>query len=247
MGDDLELHALADGELNPEDAARVEARIANCAKSMAEYKAILATRNATARLAETVSCEATWSSCRARLDEIDKTRRVEGFVGRYAWGIASVFLFLIVGAGMLNRGGSNPLSSSDVARVVSGLGPSLDASRAAPPEQMGRWLRDVVGEKPATIQFERMQIDAAIECDINGRRGAVMRLRDAAGYLQLIVVPNADRIDDMPETGAPGGCCRGYIGRVPCVSWCDQGFAFFLMSNRPHDALEAAVENVRVR
>lgn len=246
MSDNLELHALADGELAPEEAARVESRIANCAASMAEYKAILAMRDSSRRLAGTIGCDATWKSCRSRLDEIDKTRRVESFVGRYAWGIASVFLFLILGAGMLNRG-SSPLNSTDVARVMSSLGPSLDSSRAAPPEQMGNWLRSVVGDKPATIQFDRMRVDAAVEGDFGGRHGAVLRLRDASGYLELIVIPDADRIEDMPESGSIGGVSRGYMGRVPCVSWCDQGFAFFLISNRPHEALCQAVENIRVR
>lgn len=247
MTDNLELHALADGELSPEDAARVEARIANCAESMAEYKAILAMRDAGAKLKETVTCDATWSSCRSRLDAIDKARKVEGFVGRYAWGLAATFLFLILGAGQLNHSGDNPLRTSDVARVLSGLGPTLDSPRAAPPQQMGKWLKDVVGYRPSTIQFERMKVSAAIECDINGRRGALMRLHDETGVLELIVIPGTDRIEDAPEGAAGEDVSPGYIGRMPCVSWFDQGFAFFLVAPRPHDALRATVENIRVR
>ena len=247
MSDNLELHALADGELSSEEAARVESRIANCAASMAEYKAILAMRDASAKLKETVSCDTTWSACRSRLDEIDKSRKVEGFIGRYAWGLAAMFLFLIFGAGQLNRDGGNPLSTSDVARVLSGMGPTLDSPRAAPPEQMGKWLRDVVGDRPSTIQFERLQISAAIECSINGRRGALMRLHDGEGVLELLVIPDADRIADAPDSASSGDVSPGYMGRVPCVSWCDQGFAFFLVAPRSHDALLATVENIRVR
>lgn len=247
MSDVLEIHALADGALSPEETARVEARIANCARSMAEYKAIVATRQASASLSGSVTCDNTWATCCKRLDELDKSSRVESFVGRYAWGLCSVFLFLILGAGMLNRASGSTLATQDVAQMLSGAGASTSAPRSNAPEEMSRWVRDVVGPAPVTIQLDRVQIIDALERVIDGRRVVRLALRDRLGFATLVVIPDADRIENMQPTTATEGYCMGAIGGAPCLSWTEGGFAFLVTGDRSAAGLREIAENVRVR
>lgn len=247
MSDLLDIHALADGVLGSEEAERVEARIANCPKSMAEYKAILATRRATASLTDSVSCESTWISCRKRLDELDRARRVESFVGRYAWGLCSLFLFLILGAGMMNRSSGSILASGDVANLLSSAGPSVSAPRSNAPEEMSRWVRDVVGPAPVTIQLDRVQILGYTHCPIADRTAVRLALRDRLGFAMLVVIPGVDRIEDFIPNASSDGYCMSTIGNRPCLSWTEGGFAFVVTGDRSAEGLREIADNVRVR
>lgn len=237
-----DIHALADGELSPEDAARVEAQVNQCPQSLAEYKACVALKSATRRLCDAVTCEETWNRCKARLGEIDRTQRVESFVGRWAWGFCSVFLALILGAGMLNRGAGNPLHSTDVARMMSSLGTSPSTAPAAP-EQMRNWLR---GFAPGTIQLDHVRVVAAADGVIDNRRVARLTLQDAQGFSNLLIIPNADGIVDLKGDGAPEGYCYGRVGQLPCVAWTESGFAFIVVANRSPQDLLGIAQGIRV-
>lgn len=242
MIDKTEIHALADGELSPEDAARVEAQVNQCPESLAEYKSLVALKETSRRLADTVTCEETWRKCQGRLAEIDRTRRVESFVGRWAWGFCSVFLALILGAGLLNRANSNPLHSADVARMMSSLGPSSSQTPAAP-EQMRNWLR---GFAPGTIQLDRVRVVAAAEGVIDNRHVARLTLKDAQGYANLVIIPEVNEIADLQASDAPEGYCYGRVGEVPCVAWTESGYAFIVLADRSPQDLLGIAQGIRV-
>src|SRR5688572_18589792 len=124
MSDWLEIHALADDQLSDEERARANARLEGCEKSRAELAAIHAVKDVLGTRRDAVTCEETWQRCQRRLDELDKTARIEGFVGRYAWALCGAFLALIIGVGMLNRS-SGSLAADDVPRIAAGLTPFL--------------------------------------------------------------------------------------------------------------------------
>src|SRR5690349_7885295 len=98
MTDPKQLHALADEELTPAEASVVRESLKHDPQAAAEYSAILNLKDIVRSNALQHSDEEVWKACVRRLDGIDKTRRVEGFVGRYAWALCgAMFLFILSG------------------------------------------------------------------------------------------------------------------------------------------------------
>ncbi|MBI3721272.1 MAG: hypothetical protein HY248_01860, partial [Fimbriimonas ginsengisoli] len=106
MIDPLKIHALADAELSKEDAEALAHEIAKCRRSTLELETIQGLKLIVNKHCQPVACDDTWCKCRKRLDEIDRAQRVEGFVGRYAWGLCGTFLLAIVVGGLATRNGS---------------------------------------------------------------------------------------------------------------------------------------------
>ena len=92
------LHALADDELSADDRRKVEADLAQDPEAAKVLSSILAVKQAIASHVKPVECEDEWQRCRKRLDEMDKARRTEAFVGRYAWVMCTGLFAFIVGA-----------------------------------------------------------------------------------------------------------------------------------------------------
>ncbi len=101
MIDPLALHALADGEISMSEALRLTRDVEAEADVVAELRAIEFRKLLMKEKVEERSDQA-WRRCRAA--DIDKARRVEGFVGRYAWALCSVFFLVIfTGASFVAR------------------------------------------------------------------------------------------------------------------------------------------------
>src|SRR5438045_8964116 len=94
--------------------------------------------------------------CCKRLDEIDRTKRVEGFVGRYAWAICSIFICLIFGAAWLNRMGGGGLNASDVAKAASTLAP-ISAPRSQNSDAKRQWLQQNL-ERAMPVQPDMISV-----------------------------------------------------------------------------------------
>ena len=138
MKDILQLHALADNQLDPNEAAQVQAALQKDPELMAEYHAVLSIKDCLQSKVSSVTCDETWRTCVGRLNEIDRTRRVEGFVGRYAWALCGVFFLFIVYGGISNRGkvGTASMETADLAHMMTNFGASAPTERS----QMDRSL-----------------------------------------------------------------------------------------------------------
>jgi anti-sigma factor RsiW len=133
MIDRLDLHAYVDGELTSEQQATLSRDLASSPKELEEVRAIQALKKSLREKALAPQSELLWQRCVGRLDEIDKTRRVERVVGKYAPALCAVMFVVIVVAGQFShptdRGN---VSSPDLARMVGSLAPMH------PPKQLGR-------------------------------------------------------------------------------------------------------------
>src|SRR5687767_4015076 len=147
MSDWLDIHAHADDQLSDEEKARVNSRLQGCDKSRAELAAIHAVKGALEARRDTVTCDETWQRCQRRLDELDKTARIESFVGRYAWALCGLFLALILGVGMLNRT-SGSFGADDVPRIAAGLTPFLSSPSSQDANTKQRFVRQKAGNAP---------------------------------------------------------------------------------------------------
>src|SRR5665213_4428232 len=121
--DPITLHALIDGELPPDEhAIALEATNAdsNAGLMYTEYRRL---KEAVSLLPTIDAPHAAWKRCVNRLDEIERSRKAERFVTRYAWGMTAAVFFLIVGAGAWNRLTGQHMGAGDVTHMASLLSP----------------------------------------------------------------------------------------------------------------------------
>ncbi|MHB8636019.1 MAG: hypothetical protein ACYC96_06055 [Fimbriimonadaceae bacterium] len=227
------VHAVVDGELTPhEHAAALEAINADAGASLlhAEYRRLKA---AVAALPEVEVPANAWRSCKRRLDELDRNRKAERFVTRYAWGLSASIFFLILGAGSWNRLTGQHLGASDVTHMASMFG-SFD--RAAKPNtaNVGKWLQDRVG---VTLNTASVRQPLSAEFGQAGETPmARLVLADAQGRMALYIWRGNDPIEGfVPVNGGPLNA--GRVLNQNCVVWVQGGCHLVLVGPRDIDDL----------
>jgi hypothetical protein len=224
MSEYLDLHALADGQLEGEEKA-----------------AVTALKDTLASKCESITCEETWKKCQGRLKEIEKARGVEHFVGKYAWGLCGAFLLAIVVGGSINRGTAGVVRTGDVARVSASMSPlQLPSSQA--PEERKRWFQDVMSG-PMVDTPESIQIVGAASGVINSHRVVRLSLVDTSGSLALFILQNTEGIEDAQARGAGYSACQ--MNGANGVAWTEGPHSYMLVGRRTHDDLAAIATAIR--
>lgn len=240
MIDRLELHALADGELEGEERKRVEARLGACAESAAEYAAIVALKKTVGDKCSAIGCEATWAKCRKRIDEVENTRRIESFVGRYAWALCSIFVVLIFGAALMNRQFGGGVRAGDVPAMMS----SLSTLGQVAPVEAERWIMREAGAKPQIVAPTFQVVERALGV-FDGRKVVALRLRDSEGEFAVLLLPGAKVVDGVqPVDGRPGMSC-GQMAQSNCVTWQEGATAVIVTGPRATEELCALADKLR--
>lgn len=237
MIDPIELHALADGEVTPEERRAIEAALSASPPAQAEYRAIVELKQVLRTSVAPIECRQEWKACVGRLNEIDKARRIEGFVGRYAWGLCGSFFVAIVAGAMLTRTpDSSRVQSADLARMVSNLVPTR-MPKASSNGEMDRWVDSLLGQARRSIDPNRMQVRGAATGYLDGRPVTRLTLRDGMGDLALIVVSDVLPLENMPEIQRDRGYRQGHIMGMNCVVWSDGRNTLALVGDREVERL----------
>lgn len=236
MNDWLDVHALVDGELSEEDRPRVQERIKTSKQSMAEWHAVRQIKAVLVSKCAKPDCEEVWKACTKRLRQIDRTKRAEFFVGRYAWAICGLFFAVILGAATLNRLNGGGIGTGDVARVSASLVP-ISAPRSQAPDDQRKWLQDNLS-KTMQLQPGRLSVVGGAMGHLpDGRRVARADLQDSEGPLNLFVIERADALDDVEQVDGHNTYAGGTFAHENCVSWSREGNEFLLVGDRPVDEL----------
>jgi len=244
MSDYLDIHALADGQLDGDDRAAAEARLRECERSQAEFRAVQGLRETLQSKCAPITCEDTWRRCQGRLKEIERTRRVESFVGRYAWGLCSVFVITIMMAASMNRMGGASMSTGDVARASSTLIP-FAAPRSQAPDDQRKWLEGVMNG-PMPTQPESVQVIGGASGMINGHKMVRVNLVDSIGTMAFFLMEDVQRIADAESTTKRGfSICK--MNGTNAVGWSEGNRSFLLIGERPIDDLEIVATAIRGR
>jgi anti-sigma factor RsiW len=248
MIDPLDIQAYADGELSPEDRARVEREIAASESATAELVRIRALKSFLAEKSEAVDGDDVWTRCVSRLDELDRSRRVEGFVGRYAWGLCGLFFLVILAGGVFNRANQQSVRTGDVASYVAGLGPSSSGGVIDDKMlQVKRGLNSLLKNLQQAQASDQIILTGQREgISRDGRRVVAFDMRDSRGVMSLLVIPGVTTIDAMSETDATGAFGAGMIGQSNYVCWVDGGYALVLIGDRSPQELQTIGERIRV-
>lgn len=237
MIDAQKLNALVDGELDSKEAVELSAQVANDDDAARELGAIHMLKDAVRESVKPVPCEDEWKRCVGRLNEIDKARRTDVFVGKYAWAICSLMFAMIVGAGILNR--SNPsahLGSGELAQMQASLSP------VRLPSRVENWISGLFGKSPE-IATNKLQIVEGYEGQYAGRRVAQLKLRDDKGDLTLYVVAGQVAVEGAVQLEE--GYIGGEVGRSKYVGWTDQGLFLMLVGDRSTESLQDLAKTVR--
>ncbi|HRF58395.1 MAG TPA: hypothetical protein PLH94_00610 [Fimbriimonadaceae bacterium] len=247
MSDYLEIHALADGELSAQEQVRVRDRIESDPRAKAEFVAVTLVKSTVQTRCVPVANDEVWSACRERLDAIDKTKRVEGFVGRYAWALCLGFLIMIVGAASFNRmPNRQSVDTGDMARMVAGMTP-IPMPTQKPPAEVQRWAERQLDGAPVQLPAESMQVQSLSRGLYEGRRAMMVRLADARGSVALLVVEDTHSVEGMQGASDARLFGHGQVDGMNCISWVEDGVACLLVGARPPMELEGIAQQIRLQ
>lgn len=236
MIDPRDLHALADGELSSEEERLLRKQLAESPQAQAELQSIQALKHALRSKCLASDCGQEWLLCVGRLNEIDRSRRAERFVGRYAWALCGVFLVTILAGGLTNRNGrSDSVSMSDISRIATTLAPSR-----TPPAQDAareRWLDDLLGQARQSVDPNRVRILGYSDGQLDGRPVTFFSLLDGKGKFALLVMPGVVNLEGTRDLPQDQVFKLGHLQGLNCVVWTDGRNTLAVVAKRTHEDL----------
>lgn len=244
MNDWIDIHAYADGELAKDQCCEIENRLKTCTKTQAEFQAIQQIKQTLqAKCCCTDSTEV-WKSCCKRLDEIDRTKKVENLVGRYAWGLVGSFAIVIAAAGAMNRVNGPDFRSTDIPRMTAGLAP-IEAPLSQATEEKKRWLSNVF---PSDLRFQPEVVTVTggrTGRTVNGKRATLVDMADSKGPLTLVVIEETRRVAGLEPMSAQFHKTR--INDQNAIAWQDGDSICFLVADRDCEELCGIAEQIAQR
>jgi len=240
MSDQIEkAHALADGELSGAEKAEALQAVASDPNFAAEHEWAILFKSQLSDKLPPVHNEETWQICLRRFDAIDKTKKTEYFVNRYAWAFCLIFLVGIFSAAGLNwKGMSRPLGNESVAGLFNDLTPfKFTGSNDAIDN-----VRREVGRAPQ-LSTNVARIKQVASGMIDGRRAGRLTLDDGHGSILLFVVEGASAFEGLDIVDSGYRC--GSMNDLQAVSWTDTGYLLILVGPRNVAELKSLAGEIR--
>ncbi|HVT14042.1 MAG TPA: hypothetical protein VHE55_17395 [Fimbriimonadaceae bacterium] len=210
MIDRLDIHAFADRELSPEEMARLQHEIQASPDAARELEVIQSLKVCLAGKLEAPTDASLWRGCVGRLNEIDRARKAEQFVGKYAWAICGALFLAILGGGILNHYRGPSVGMGTIASEISSMTP-MSSMPLSQPEQL----------RGSRIVIDPRKVIRAAYLDQPSGRTYRFRMNDAIGIVDVLLIPNVSGIDGVQEIG--DGMSVGRANGLNCVTWQDGG------------------------
>ncbi len=246
MTDYTILHALADGELSGPDKATAEELLRTDPIANAEFQATVAIKKTIASKNQIHVDPKSWQAAVGRISELDKRKKAEGFVGKYAWGMCTIIFALILSTGLMRHFKGSPVGTGDIAQYAAALQPfSRDVKNTG--QDMRSWIRDVSYGAPIQIDPGFMTVHRYAQRIEENRSTTFLLCSDSIGPMTLIVVKGANGISGAEQMAKQGNYLIGQIGNSNCICWSDSGFVITLFGNRPYEALAKVAEGIALR
>jgi len=236
MIDRTDLHAYVDGELTSTQEAEIRASVDSSPNSAKEIEAIRSLKSMLHDRTQSPEVAQSWKACIKRLDEVDKARRVETYVSRYAPALCGAFFLCIVIGGMINRRhdvGNRP--SQNLSRFVPGA-VSYDS----------KWLRTLL-ERSHVSTPDRLELRSGAEGVIDGVPAKRFDVRDASGNLQILVISDHMGFDGMSSMPTDPKVKMGALGMTNCVARIDGDKTIVVIADRSYDDLAAVLAKVVIK
>lgn len=215
MIDRLDLNAYIDGELNESERKVVEKAIAESDTLRKEVQSMRDLKAFMSREIKPIDSPAAWKASMKRLDEIDRSRRVETFVGRYAWALcAGVAALLIGGSFLSDRAGSRAAEKGAFARNVASLQGTPSAGGT---KQADAKLKNTMENARRALQGMPV-LDEKINWAPVGQI-ATFWLRDAEGDMKLEMVTGPMAPQGLTPIKTAPGYFEGSMNGINYVVW----------------------------
>lgn len=248
MTDPLDLHALADGELNREDASRVRESLRSDEALNAEYNAILNLKDCMRDKTLRFDSEDAWRACRGRMDAIDRTKRVEGLVTRYAWAICAFFFVMILSGRYATQGTQGAAAQISDIGALAGTVRSQNAPDLRNAAATNRWLDQMLGDTRQSIAMDRLTVLGGGVGEWQGMKVKVLDLQDNNGRLQLMIIPANLNLQDTAAMPGTPKVYAGNLGSSNCVAWSVDGSkTLILIARRPYDELQTIASRINAQ
>ena len=246
MIDPIELHAYADGQLDQADRERIARQLESDFESKMELDSILSLKKLVSGNCHAVECRDEWKKCVGRLNELDKSKRAESFVGRYAWALCGIFFMAILIGGVVSRNSpSAGGQSTDIARVVASMSPT-GGPVSKEPAKLRKWLDSLVGQAAASVSPERLNIVSASTGELDGARAARIILQDRSGEMALLLVNSDLNLGELTPTST-SAFRAGQLQGSNFIAWHNTGNTYVLVGNRSYDDLVKVASDKLVR
>jgi hypothetical protein len=234
MNEPIKLHCFIDGELSADELRQVELELAKNPAVAAEYERILRLKSFLVTHAETFDSEETWKICSARLVEIDRTKRVDRFVTRNAWGLCAVIFCSIMVGGLWQRNNSASVSNTEVATMMSSFTPERSGKTFTSDEK--KWVQGIFSSAENSIK--KIWVDEVMEGRLDtGRLMRRYKLHDAEGPMVLDVIGGITNVNGMNVHGTDEQYKSGRFGESTTIAWIKDGSGVFLTAQRDPESL----------
>jgi hypothetical protein len=217
MIDRNELHSLADDELSAERSAELLALMSENPHAQREFEAIRAVKQCLKANSTIEDSPELWSRCQSRLDEIDKSRRIEGFVGRYAWGICGVFFIAIAMGGFFNRFLMKSVDTGQVAGYVAAMSP-IPVSQSRNQGELDPVFKQILGESFNSRPPE-IRVTAVGANNTPGNRLTFMQLDDGFGPVAVVALHDVQNVSGLYEYEQDSRFKYAQIDGVSALFW----------------------------
>lgn len=238
MSREVELvHALADGELSAAEEAEAKQLIEQNPQMRAEFEWARTLKNSLSTHCKPVSNEEAWDRCLNRLDDLDRVKSTEGFVGKWAWVFCGALFLMIFAGGIVSRTvGSRTVSDTQIAGLLDPIGSGNSVSREnAPKVQPSNF-----------VDLSHFSQTSKVGGYLENRPFVRVGLRDEVGLggLALVLIEGADRIEGIDQSTSNPNIRTGNLNGVNSVSWSVQGNTCVLFGERSTAELIAYAEDM---
>lgn len=239
-----ELNALADGQLEKNRIAELQKIIQSNPQISITYTSIVNVKLAVNQLPAETHPELL-AILHGRLGEIDRTRRADQFVTRYAWGLCGFVLLTIVGAGTYARMHGSTVGLSDVPGYSAGM---VSSSFESAPQGIGNWLKRLIVGSPAK-QAAPLKVLKEDVGSISGVPAARVILGDPNDPYTLFIIHSDGPIRGVqPIDGSTQvQYWSGHVGPWNCLNWKQGEYQLILLGNHDQNNLEGVAGSIHVR
>lgn len=228
MTDPTQLHAYADGESTPAEANALRELLRSDPDAAAEVDAILNLKEFLGKNAPIHREDEAWKGCLRRLDAIDKTRRVEGFVGRYAWALCGVlFLFIVSGRSAMRNVQGDTARTADLARI---FGSSRPVSRVT--QEQSKLYEELLKQVGPNLDPTSIEAGRPTYGLVRDMAAVRVPLRDRQGDLAITRIEGVLNLQDTTPSTSNPAFSIGVANGENCLVWHSGGYTYLLSGSR---------------
>lgn len=238
---ELEIAALADGELKGNDKVTAEQEVANDPAARAHFQGVMAVKETLKTKLPSHNCKETWSKCVGRLDELERASRTESIVGRFSYAMAAVLIVAIFSAAYLNRTDAQGFLDRGSLQRITASAAGAGGSLSVDPRLLEYFNKELRTD-PRTAVSARDLRPIRLERIQEGERwlGRIIYTDGFTEYV-LVVIPGAQQLPGEPVADGTG---RKYLslGSTNVVLWQAGDTSYALAAEKPISTLLKLIE-----